>query len=79
MCSAHLSKDSFRELSFPGIVWEEYAAEYLQVANTGSIGLNFGSDEAVLLHVLGPVFLVFGCLGNGQGQLPHCMEWSISE
>jgi len=75
MHSTHFPEDRFGQFSLSWIVWEQYAAEYLQVADTGSIGFDAGSNEAVLLHVFGPVLLVFRGLGNRHPQLPHSIEW----
>lgn len=76
VCSAHFPEDRFGQLGLPWVVREEYAAENLQVADAGSLGFDLWSDEAVFLHVFGPVLLVFRCLGNGHPQLPHSIEWS---
>jgi len=75
MRSTHFPKDRLGQVSLSWIVWEQYGAEYLQVADAGSIGFDPGSDEAVLLHVLGPVLFVFGGFGNRHPQLPHSIEW----
>ena len=68
--TAHFSKDGFCQLGFPRIVGEENAAEYFQVADAGSVGFDPWSGEAVLLHVFGPVFLVFGRLRDRRVYYP---------
>ena len=75
MRSTHFPKDRLGQVSLSRIEWEQYTAEYFQVADAGSIGFDPGSNEAVLLHVLGPVLLVFRGLRNRQPQLPHSIEW----
>ena len=75
MGSTHFSEDGFCQFGFSRIEWKEDAAEYLQVANAGSIRFDLGSDETVFLHVLGPVFLVLGGFRDGRLQLPHGIEW----
>ena len=77
-CPTHLAKDRLSKLGLSWVVWKQYAAEYLQVADAGTIGLDPWSDKAVLLHVLGPVFLVFRGLRNRHLGLPHSIECPLA-